>query len=360
MCMENFSVKISNNILTIITQTLTQSTCPVRQPVDGHTTNPPLLQSHPPRLPRISSWFPQDSPMISSTFPADAAPLQLQRCSMPRRFALKNLEALQNGKWKMENGKRTTPPTFHWLQCWAVQDVESQKSHHGIKVLHAAMPLKLKMFEPRPKKRDTFFETRRDHKLKNVETTRQFQIFQWCLLKHSQWFCSSKVSDVDVLAQMNQPEPTELFFPHFSPPCHGVLCCWHGAGGCTVCRCGGSRDGRLGEGSSGQGGCCTWPITVPGERKVTSKLKCKENMKKQNSSKVQHLRFATKNLPYKFGESTMQNFGTRKLPWRLWQPKELQEKDSKSTSATSTNSRPRGAQGVGSALKCRGDLPQWV
>ena len=104
----------------------------------------------------------------------------------------------------------------------------------------------------------------------------------------------SKVSDVDVLAQVNHPEPIELFFPHFSPPCHGVLCCRPGAGGCTDCRCGGSRDGRLGEGSGGQRGCCTWPITVPGERKVTSKLKCEENMKKK-SSEVQHLRFATKN-----------------------------------------------------------------
>ena len=62
------------------------------------------------------------------------------------------------------------------------------------------------------------------------------------------------------------PEPTQILFPHLSPPCRGVLCCRHGAGGCTDCRCGGSRDGRLGEGSGGQRGCRTWPITVPGER----------------------------------------------------------------------------------------------
>ena len=78
----------------------------------------------------------------------------------------------------------------------------------------------------------------------------------------------------------------KLFVPYFSPPCRGVLCCRPGAGGCTDCRCGGSRDGRLGEGSGGQRGCRTWPITVPGERIVTSKLMKYEEKNDQKSNTV--------------------------------------------------------------------------
>lgn len=171
----------------------------------------------------------------------------------------------------------------------------------------------------------------------------------------------SKVSDVDVLAQVNHPEPIELFFPHFSPPCHGVLCCRPGAGGCTDCRCGGSRDGRLGEGSGGQRGCCTWPITVPGERKVTSKLKCEENMKKKhqksNTSDLQQkILYAFRNLENPQCktselESYHEDFDNQKSP---------RQKIAKAQVQQVQDSRPRGAQGVGSALKCRGDLPQWM
>lgn len=83
---------------------------------------------------------------------------------------------------------------------------------------------------------------------------------------------------------------------------------------------------------------------------------------KKKSSEVQHLRFATKNtvclrnlenLQCKTSEleSYHEDFDNQKSP---------RHKIAKAQVQQVQDSRPRGAQGVGSALKCRGDLPQWM
>lgn len=331
-----------------------------------------LSSASPSRRPHHKSTFvavtstsaSKDFLVISSGFSDDFQHFPCWCCASAI-VAMLNANTLRPEKSRKEkNGKRKTPPTFHRLQCWAVQDVEGQKSHHGIKVLHAVISWCLerswRCLSQDPKTW-YLFETRRNYKLKNVETARQFQIFQCCLLKHSEWFFSRKFLMLMSLLRWTTQNQLNFFFHIF--PHHVTVSCVVVLVLVVVLTVDVVAPGMV-----------VWvkevvvrEVVVHGPSQFLEKERWhqnwsvkkiwKKNHQKSNTSDLQQkILYAFRNLENPQCktselESYHEDFDNQKSP---------RQKIAKAQVQQVQDSRPRGAQGVGSALKCRGDLPQWM